>query len=95
MFDNNYVGYSGVIKPWCPTRQARLQPHVNDQMVINCNGSHHSGLMLIIVRSDQSMLKLISTKTLIITHDWSTKKTKKNKKNKKLINQRNVTYVNL
>ena len=52
MFLEQGIVMSEVVKPWCPTRQAGQQPHVNDQMVINCNDSHHSDLMLIIVRSD-------------------------------------------
>ena len=44
------------------TRQALLQLHVNDQLVINCTDSCHSCLMLIIVRHEYSVLKLIFDK---------------------------------
>ena len=42
---------------WHP-RQALLWSHVNDQLVINCNDSRHSCLMLIIVCQEYSKLKL-------------------------------------
>ena len=47
------------------TRQALLQLHVNDQLVINCTDSCHSCLMLIIVRHEYSMLKLTVGNTTV------------------------------
>ena len=44
--------------------KSSFQKNVTDQLVINCNDSRQSCLMLVVVRHEYSMLKLIFNKDI-------------------------------